>query len=155
MPLNQVFWLAHVPIVIGWMALLLPVGSFRARRRTAMFCGAVAAVIYAAAFFSGSEAGILAGDYSLTGVAAFFDVPHLQLAGWVHYLVLDLWAGIWESDEADRIGMSNWLLVPSLLATFMIGPVGLLLFLVCRTLTRKIGVGSARPVGDSAGRTAQ
>ncbi|HYG47004.1 MAG TPA: abscisic acid-deficient protein Aba4 family protein [Allosphingosinicella sp.] len=149
--MNQIFWLAHVPAAIGWLALLLPVGSFRARRRTAMFCGAAAALVYTGAFFASPEAAVLIRDYSLTGVAAFFDVPHLQLAGWTHYLVLDLWAGIWEADEADRAGMDRRLLVPCLLTTAMIGPVGLLLFLVCATLARGRAGRGSRTSADGAG----
>lgn len=130
------FWLAHVPAAVGWIALLLPVGGFPARRRIALAFGAIAAAAYAVLFFGGPEAMVLARDYSLSGVAAFFDFPRLRLAGWIHYLALDLWAGIWESEEAERTGMSRWLLVPSLLATLMVGPVGLLLFLACRALSR-------------------
>jgi hypothetical protein len=119
------------------MALLLPIPNHSLRRRIAMSCGAVAAAAYAGLFFCGTDAAVLARNYSLSGVAEFFDIPRLQLAGWVHYLALDLWAGIWESDEADRIGMSRWLLVPSLVTTLMVGPVGLLVFLLCSRLGRR------------------
>ncbi len=139
MSFEGLFWLAHVPTTAGWIALLLPIAGFPARRRIAMACGAVAAAGYAALLFADTEATILARDYSLGGVAAFFDIPRLQLAGWVHYLVLDLWAGIWETEEGERIGMSPWLLVPSLVTTAMIGPVGLLLFLACRRFGRAGG----------------
>ena len=137
MSLDGLFWLAHLPAAVGWLALLLPIGGFRPRRAIAMACGAVAAAGYAALFFSGSEAGVLARDYSLSGVAAFFAIPRLRLAAWVHYLVLDLWAGIWEAETADRTGMSRWLLVPSLLLTLAAGPLGLLLFLACARAVRR------------------
>lgn len=136
---NGLFWLAHAAPALGWTALLLPIGNFPRRRRLAIGCGAVAALGYAVLFFAGPEATVLARDYSLGGVAAFFDVPRLRLAGWVHYLVLDLWAGIWEADEADRTGMSRWLLMPSLVMTALVGPVGLLVFLLCASLRAKDG----------------
>jgi hypothetical protein len=132
MTLETIFWLAHVPAALGWAALLLPSRRRHAGRRIAVGCGAAIAVLYAASFFSGSEAAGLLRDYSLAGVAAFFDVPRLQLAGWLHYLVLDLWAGIWQTEEAERAGMRPWPLRACLLSTMMIAPAGLLLFLLLR-----------------------
>ncbi len=61
-------------------------------------------------------------------------MPRLQLAGWIHYLVIDLWAGIWEADEADRVCMARWQLTASLLLTAAFAPAGLLLFLLFHRL---------------------
>jgi thiosulfate reductase cytochrome b subunit len=50
--------------------------------------------------------------------------PWLLLAGWLHYLAFNLFAGTWE--------VRHPAIVPSLLLTFMLGPAGLLLFVVTR-----------------------
>jgi hypothetical protein len=147
MSLDQLFWLLHVPALAGWAALLLPIGSAAAQRRVAIAAGTLVALGYAGLFFAGTEAAVLVRDYSLAGVGQFFDVPRLRLAGWAHYLVLDLWAGIWEHGEAERTGMSRRLLVPALLVTAMIGPAGLLLFLLLRALGRKRAPGGAAARG--------
>jgi hypothetical protein len=50
------------------------------------------------------------------------------LAGWVHYLAFDLLIGSWIAREADKLGLSRVIQAPILLATFMFGPLGYLLF---------------------------
>jgi hypothetical protein len=88
---------------------------------------------YAAAIATwwGSATG---GFDSLQGVASLFQSPGILLAGWVHYLAFDLWLGRWQIDALAAQDEISWLVrllvVPCLLATFMFGPVGLLLFLL-------------------------
>ena len=65
-------------------------------------------------------------------VRALFDVPGVLVAGWVHYLAFDLFVGTWIAIEADRRGYNRLLQVPLLVATFMFGPLGLLLFSITR-----------------------
>ena len=68
------------------------------------------------------------GFGSLAQVAALFRQPWALLAGWVHYLCFDMWTGAWELRDAQRRGVPHGLLVPCLLGTFLVGPVGLLLY---------------------------
>ncbi len=69
---------------------------------------------------------------TLNGVMLLFDSPHGALAGWVHYLVFDLFVGAWEARDAGRRGVPQWALVPALFLTLMLGPSGLLTYLVVR-----------------------
>ena len=69
-----------------------------------------------------------AGFGSLNQVAALFREPWALVAGWVHYLCFDMWIGAWESRDAQRRGVPHLLLLPCLVATFMLGPLGLLLY---------------------------
>ena len=71
---------------------------------------------------------------SLEGVTQLFARPDFVLIGWVHYLAFDLWVGIWEVGDAQRRGISHFLVVPCLFFTFMFGPVGLLFYLVIRNI---------------------
>ena len=54
------------------------------------------------------------------------------VAGWVHYLAFDLFIGTWIAVEADKRGYNRVLQAPMLVATFMFGPLGLLLFYLTR-----------------------
>lgn len=75
---------------------------------------------------------------SLEGVGRLFAVPGKLLAGWVHFLALDLLVGHWMAVDVLRSLRSRWPLAACLPLTFMFAPAGLLLYLGIR------GVGSAR-----------
>jgi hypothetical protein len=67
---------------------------------------------------------------SLEGVINLFKNPRNLLAGWVHYLAFDLMLGIYIKTQANEIGMSHFLQIPCFILTFMLGPVGYLLFVI-------------------------
>jgi hypothetical protein len=137
MTLGTWFWVAHGVALAGWVALL--VGSGSGPVRVARWAAALLAVGYTILFlFFAADASVLARDYSLAGVGAFFDTPSMMLLGWVHYLAFDLFVGSWEAEEAQRLQMPRPLLVLCLLLTFLLGPLGLLAFLAARAARNSI-----------------
>ena len=70
---------------------------------------------------------------TLAGVTALFKQGQAVLAGWIHYLAFDLVAGSWILRNGQERGVNHLLLVPCLLLCFMLGPCGLLLYLVIRS----------------------
>lgn len=80
-----------------------------------------------------------AGFDSLAGVMAFFTVKEAVVAGWAHYLVFDLFVGAWEARDAQRVGLNHFILIPCLLLTLLVGPIGLLVYLLIRGLTGRAG----------------
>ena len=69
---------------------------------------------------------------SIIGVRALFASDGGVTLGWLHYLALDLFAGMWIARDADakqfgRVGQGLVLLL-----TFLAGPAGLLLWLAIR-----------------------
>jgi hypothetical protein len=84
-----------------------------------------------------------AGFSSLAQVAVLFSSPYALLAGWIHYLAFDLFTGAWEARDAARHGISRWAVLPCLLLTFLLGPLGLALYLLLKLALRRIvGAGS-------------
>jgi hypothetical protein len=77
------------------------------------------------------------GFSTLAQVAVLFSSPYALLAGWIHYLAFDLFTGAWQAREAARLGISRWIVLPCLLLTFLLGPLGLALFLVLKLAMRK------------------
>lgn len=117
----------------GWIALAVVPLRYRIARPVAIGVALMLAALYVALILSYWSSG--AGDFrSLAGVARLFEHPGLLLAGWVHYLAFDLLVGTWEREEAHRIGLAQWVLVPCLVLTFLFGPLGWAAFLACRTV---------------------
>ncbi len=69
---------------------------------------------------------------SIAGVRALFASDGGVTIGWIHYLALDLFAGLWIAKDADAKGFSRIVQSPVLLLTFMAGPAGVLLWFVIR-----------------------
>ncbi len=73
-----------------------------------------------------------AGFSSLRGVGILFREPWALLAGWVHYLCFDMAVGIWLVRDARRRDVPHAALLPCLALTFLLGPLGLLLYSAVR-----------------------
>jgi hypothetical protein len=69
---------------------------------------------------------------TLEGVMAFFTVKEAVVAGWVHYLVFDLFVGAWIVRDSGRLGINHLLVIPCLALTLLLGPIGLLLYVLLR-----------------------
>ena len=138
------FQIANTFPLLGWLALLLA-----PLNRVVMIAVArVVAVVLAVGYLVllGWRIATAAGGFdpatfsTLAGLARAFSNPSVMLVGWVHYLAFDLWTGAWEAEEAHRRGVPHWLLVPCLVLTFLVGPVGLVAFLLCRAPFRRRAV---------------
>ncbi|HEY7808941.1 MAG TPA: abscisic acid-deficient protein Aba4 family protein [Allosphingosinicella sp.] len=137
--LNAIFLLAQGVQLIGLLALFaLPVIG----RRRAVIAARAAAGLLAVGylFFFLPHAAAIPRDmgYSLDAVAEAFSTRELLLAGWIHYLVLDLFACSWEAEDAERSGVGYGTLALCMFVTAMVAPLGLLLyFIVARTARRR------------------
>jgi hypothetical protein len=80
------------------------------------------------------SAGRGGGFQSLGAVQILFSSSGILLAGWTHYLAFDLFVGRWMVDDATSDGRSRIPLILALPATFLFGPVGVLLYLAGRSL---------------------
>ena len=78
----------------------------------------------------GGEGG---GSFTtLAGVMKLFASPGGTTLGWVHYLAFDLFTGLWIARDADNKGYSRIVQFPFLFLTLMVGPVGLMSWLLFR-----------------------
>ncbi len=136
MPLEMLFKAANYTVVPFWL-LLIVAPRWRWTHRLVHGPSVVLLLtpIYAFLLFGYAPPPEGMTFLTLYGVMIGFSSPHIVVAGWIHYLIFDLFVGAWETRDALRRGVPRWLLIPSLLATFMFGPVGLLLYLVARFFT--------------------
>lgn len=131
--------------IANGLALLMWAGLILLPRRPAL----LAAILYLgvgllcltyACEIIGLLSGILPGggsvadvDFtSIQGVQAFFASDAGATIGWIHYLAFDLFVGLWIARDADDKGFARWVQAPILLATFMAGPLGLIIWILLR-----------------------
>ena len=74
---------------------------------------------------------------SLESVMALFTKEDALLAGWIHYLAFDLLVGMWILDQNKALKIHHLLIAPCLFGTFMLGPIGFLLFMIIRAFKLK------------------
>lgn len=67
---------------------------------------------------------------TLEGVRTGLSSPQGALAGWAHMLALDLFTGAWIFRQCRRFNAPAWVRIPALLFTLMMGPFGLIIFLL-------------------------
>ena len=80
-----------------------------------------------------------AGFGTLDALSLTFSSKPALVAGWAHYLVFDLFIGAWQARDAQRVGLHHALLLPCLALTFLVGPVGLLTYLMVRGISGRGG----------------
>ena len=133
MPLEMLFKAANYTVIPFWLLLIAaPRWSWTQRLVHGPVVLLLLTPIYAYMLFGYAPAPREMSFMTLYGVMVGFSAPHIAVAAWIHILAFDLFVGAWEARDAQRRGVPHWLVVPCLLATFMIGPVGLLLYVVVR-----------------------
>ncbi|MEM9310911.1 MAG: ABA4-like family protein [Pseudomonadota bacterium] len=142
--LDQWFSSAGQAAMIGWVILIFAPRRLPYNLGTALlsiprfvipFGISLLYAGFAMAYFFSVDGG---GFGSLDEVATLLGKPEMLLAGWVHYLAFDLFIGGWIAVEADKIGLNRIVQAPILLATFMLGPIGLAIFLTIKASTLRL-----------------
>lgn len=132
--MEDLFRFANMSVLPGWLLLLVAPGWKWTQRFCTMFVPIALGLLYAWLL----RDGLGEGDFgSLAGVMKLFTLPQAAFAGWVHYLIFDLFIGAWEARDAQRLRISRWLVAPCQFMTLMLGPIGLALYLLMRGGLRK------------------
>ena len=132
MDLEQIFSMAGLVAGIGWLVMIVMPRNRIAKIAGGLVVPLLLSVIYLvliAQYFRGAEGGF----GSLADVARLFQKQELLLAGWIHYLAFDLFIGGWEIRDSQRHGLPHLVVIPCLVMTFLLGPIGLLFYFAIRT----------------------
>ena len=123
------FQIANGLAPLAWIGLMAAPRSKVVQR--AVLNGAFIAglsVAYAAVVFTHFD--LSGADFtSLEGVMVLLNDPWAMTAGWIHYLAFDLLAGVMVTRKALEMDMPFVMRVPCQLGCFMLGPVGVVLFI--------------------------
>ncbi|MGB5701966.1 MAG: ABA4-like family protein [Polyangiales bacterium] len=133
MTLEMLFRAANYAVLPFWLLLLVaPRWSWTQRLVHGPVVVLLLTPIYAYMLLGYAPAPEGTTFLTLYGVMIGFSAPNIVVAGWIHYLIFDLFVGAWESRDAVRRGVPHWLVIPCLLGTLMFGPIGLLLYVTAR-----------------------
>lgn len=137
MKAEQIFSIASSLAMLSWLMLIvLPRWRFTGK---IVLNGAIplllspAYLVLIVLFFGKADGGF----DSLANVMKLFTNEWVVLAGWIHYLAFDLFVGSWEVRDAQAHGISHWFVIPCLLLTFFLGPIGFLLYHILRLFLAK------------------
>lgn len=140
MSLEQIFSMAGLINVLGWLLLAILPRQPIAQRIAGIVLPLILSAVYLVLIVLHLQ-GAEGGYGSLADVAALFKKPELLLAGWIHYLAFDLFIGGWEIRDSHRHGIPHLVMIPCLLMTFILGPIGLLFYFAIRTAkTRSLAI---------------
>ena len=136
---DNLFSTANIVALLAWVLLAaLPGKRWVAETVTGTIVPALLAAVYVA-IVATTWASSTGSFSSLSGVAMLFSHQWILLGGWIHYLAFDLLIGLWEREEAARIGLARGWLLPCQLLTFLFGPIGWLAFMAVRWLRLRGG----------------
>ena len=123
---------------LGWFLLILISPCWRNADKFVMgIIVAIFGVAYGYFNFANlNDVGGISAFMSYEGVQRVFANAGLQLAAWAHILGIDLLAGVWMYHNARLCKIKHIVMVPIYLVTIMLGPVGVLLYMIVRGIKK-------------------
>ena len=138
MTADAIFKLCNTIALVSWLFLIIGTPFWKHTNKLligiviSLFC-----LVYAWLIFNNFHTADFEKFSTLDGVVNLFANKTVVVGGWVHYLAFDLMTGIWITKNAQQHHINHWLITPALFFTFMLGPVGLLLYLLIRFIKTK------------------
>lgn len=132
MKAEQIFSIANTLALLSWIILIV---APRWKWTQKIILSGVIPLLLSIAYlglivlFFGSAEG---GFGSLAEVMKLFTNEWAALGGWIHYLAFDLFVGIWEVKDSQKHKISHLIVIPCLIFTFLLGPIGFLMYSILR-----------------------
>ncbi|GAC1504923.1 MAG: ABA4-like family protein [Ktedonobacteraceae bacterium] len=129
-----IFSLSSVLVMPFWFLLIvLPHWRWTKRILQSPLVVVAAALLYAALVLPQLGQVLPAVlNPTLTGIMALLNSPTSATIAWVHFLAFDLFVGRWAYLDSRERDINAWLMAPILLFILMLGPIGFLLYMICR-----------------------
>jgi hypothetical protein len=135
---SQLFSIYNTGVLPFWLLMIVaPRWRWTAHLVHSALVPAVLGCSYLVLMLTGPPAPEGGNFTSLEGVSLLMQSPNGLLVGWIHYLAFDLFVGAWELRDSQRRGIAHWAVVPCLVLTLMLGPVGLLAYLALRAALQR------------------
>lgn len=139
MSTELLFSLCNMAIIPGWLLLVfLPKWKWTLGLISSAIIPFTLALIYGGLVLTRLGSMPEGGGFgTLPELMILFSDPYLVTVGWIHYLAFDLFIGSWEVQDAQKQGISHWLVIPCLGLTLMLGPIGFALYLLLRYVSKR------------------
>lgn len=136
MTTTLLFNIANATILIMWLVLLaLP--KWQLTQKLIRFPWVPLGLSFFYIYFLSVSGGLAGADFSsLEGITTLFknSTPTAAAAGWMHYLAFDYWVGCWILTHSQKNNIPHWAILFPMIFTFMLGPVGVLLYAIVYAL---------------------
>ena len=137
MDIETIFSLSNLFVMPFWALMILaPYWSWTKKIIGSAWIAAPVALIYLI-LIAPQVGGLLLelSNPTAAGVAQALSTPEGATLGWAHFLAFDLLVGRWiYLENQEKTNLSAWLMAPILFFTFMLGPIGFLLYLLARSV---------------------
>lgn len=133
---DMFFDIASPLAMLGWIGLALaPLAPIWVQRISGLAIPVALSVVYTGlvlVYWPQSDGGY----GSLDDVMSLLGNRGMATAGWVHYLAFDLLVGAWIAHDARTSGIRHLFILPSLVLTFLFGPVGFVTYLALKLVAQ-------------------
>ena len=135
-----IFNIYNTGILIFWLLLLVFPKSKLTQKMTD-FPWIPLVIAFGYIYFLGTSDSIFSVDFSsLSGLTEMFQNsnPRGVAAGWLHYLAFDFWVGCWILRDSQKKGVKHAFIIFPMLFTFMLGPVGVIIYTLVLLFQKKL-----------------
>lgn len=135
-----IFNIYNTGILIFWFFLLVFPKSKLTQKMTD-FPWIPLVIAFGYIYFLGTSDSIFSVDFSsLSGLTEMFQNsnPRGVAAGWLHYLAFDFWVGCWILRDSQKKGVKHAFIIFPMLFTFMLGPVGVIIYTLVLAFQKKL-----------------
>ena len=138
---NQILRAVNLGSLPAWFSMVL-LPRWRHTKTITLAVAVAYSLLYATLACVLFSESVLSLDFkALTtaeGVTKVFSDSTAVLAGWAHFIVFDLFTARFFLQDSARVGIPHLAVVPCILGCMFFGPVGLLTYVLVKTIYRTI-----------------
>lgn len=130
---DTIFKVTCLIAAVGWIVLIFVSPFwFKWDRFVVGIIIVILALTYSLLNFTNFDPDILSKFSTLDGVQSLYQNKALLLAGWEHFLAFDLLVAVWIKRNSVKFGINHWVILPAIIFTCMLGPLGFIIYLLIR-----------------------
>jgi len=132
--MSQIFQLSNLLVMPFWVLMIAaPKWGWSRRIMASTLVVIPIALLYSSLVIPNFAALLpLLANPQLDIIAGLLSTPSGATTAWIHFLAFDLWTGRWVYSDSQQVSIPTWLTSLCLVCVFMVGPFGLLVYILVR-----------------------